>query len=196
MHRNVFSETHARVFDLASSCCSHFCQLHRYFGYLRDSGGTSCFYVGNWIKPSVNIISRDWSGWPATVVFSISRPVIIVRAGAETMKCSLNLHLIFNNSKVNNYTQQRRKVRHEFNIFLLNIAIMVSLLKKNKHMKKCCTILHAWGQNLILHALWYATYKRLAAGHNSTSFSTFRQDDTMGFGWALCISNICCRCNC
>ena len=62
------------------------------------------------------------------------RPVIIVRAGAEAMKCSLNLHLLFNNSKVLDvYTQQRRKVHHEFNV--LNVAIMVSLLKKNKYMK-------------------------------------------------------------
>lgn len=72
-------------------------------------------------------------------MFSVSRPVIIVRAGGEAIKCSLNLLLFFfsNNSKVLDlvYTQQRRGVHNEFNIFLLNIAITVSLLEKNKHMK-------------------------------------------------------------
>lgn len=70
-------------------------------------------------------------------MFSMSRPVIIVRGGGEAMKCSLNLQLLFKSSKDLDvvYTQQRRKVHHEFNVFLLNVAIMVSLLKKNKHMK-------------------------------------------------------------
>lgn len=70
-------------------------------------------------------------------MFSMSEPVIIVQAGQEAMKCSLNLHLFFNNSKVLDlvYTQQRRKVHNVFNDFLLNIAIMVILLKKNKCLK-------------------------------------------------------------
>lgn len=110
-------------------------------------------------NPQSNIIQRGWCSWLATVVFRMSRPVVTVRPGVEARKCSLNLHVLFNNSEV------------------LGLA-------------------HAWPQNLISYVLWYATYKRLVTGENSTSSSTFRQDHTVVFAGGLCISNICCLCNC
>lgn len=55
-------------------------------------------------------------------------------------------------------------------------------IEKEQTHEECCAILYAGGQNLISYALWHATYKRLAAEHNITSFSNFRQHDTVVFG--------------
>lgn len=55
----------------------------------------------------------------------MSRPVIVVRAGVELVKCSLNIHLLFKNPNILDigYMQQKRKVLNEFNVFVLNVVL-------------------------------------------------------------------------
>lgn len=79
------------------------------------------------IEPSADIFRGGWSSCPGTAAFSMSQPVIFVRGAVEAVKCSLNLHLLFNKPNVLHigYMQQKRKVNNEFNFFFLS-CIMVS----------------------------------------------------------------------